>query len=232
MLEVNALCAEVGTFRLDAITFSLADGEVAGLVGPNGAGKSTLFRTLVGLRRPTSGSARTGGGRITFIDENPPMFGGGTVAEHLRFIELAARLPRGLRSDPLVERFHLGPHLDKLPSQCSLGIKRKTALVMGLIRQAEVVLLDEPLNGLDPDAQRELRDVIAEASTEGRSAIVSSHWLPELERVAARYVVLRDGATVATGTRGELADRLGAAADSSLEDLYFAAVGEVDGQGR
>ena len=227
MLVVEGLCVQRGRFVLQDVTFEMASGVVAGLVGPNGAGKTTLMTAIAGLRRAVSGRVVTDAGGVSFVDENPALYAGATVAEHLRFVELACRIRDPAPTKVLVERFQLGPHLNKVDRQLSLGTRRKTSIAMGLLRKADVLVMDEPLNGLDPDAQRELRAIMGEERDAGRSVLVSSHWLPELERVASTYLVLDDGRLHAEGTLDELRQRSGLPPDADLEAVYFATLGRI-----
>jgi ABC-2 type transport system ATP-binding protein len=128
----------------------------------------------------------------------------------------------------LLERLDLARERDKVPRELSLGMKRKVALAMGLLREAEVILLDEPLNGLDPAAQREVREILLELRADGRTLLVSSHWLPELERVADTFVLLFNGRVRSLGTLDQLRQSAGASPDADLETLYFELLGGDD----
>jgi ABC-2 type transport system ATP-binding protein len=201
------------TVALDGLDLSVRAGEVHGFLGPNGAGKSTTLRVLLGLLRADSGS-------VTIFDLDPWKH---AVALHRRLayvpgdvelwpnltggesIDLLARLRGGLdrgRRDELIERFDLDP--TKKGRAYSKGNRQKVAIVAALASDAELLLLDEPTAGLDPLMEVVFADVIFEAKERGRTVLLSSHILAQVEKLADRISIIRLGQVVQTGTLREM----------------------------
>jgi ABC-2 type transport system ATP-binding protein len=209
-IQINGLVKEFGRFRaLDGLDLTVRTGEVHGFLGPNGAGKSTTIRVLLGLLRATSGEARLLGGdpwrdattlhrRLAYVpgDVNLwPQLTGGEV------IDLLGRLRGDLdpvRRADLLERFELDPR--KRARTYSKGNRQKVALVAALASRAELLVLDEPTSGLDPLMEEVFQDCIREARAEGRTVLLSSHILAEVESLCDRVSIIRSGRTVQTGT--------------------------------
>jgi ABC-2 type transport system ATP-binding protein len=206
VIEIAALVKDYGSVRaLDGIDLEVREGEVFGFIGPNGAGKSTTIRILLDLLRPTAG-------RVAVLGEDPHA-GGSALRARLGYLpgELAleedatARQLLGhlaaVRSSagseriaPLAERFLLD--LDRPIRALSKGNKQKVGLVQALMHRPELALLDEPTSGLDPLLQREFLDLIREERDAGTSVFLSSHVLSEIEGVADRVALVRDGRIV------------------------------------
>jgi ABC-2 type transport system ATP-binding protein len=186
---------------VDSITLAIPEGAVWALVGPNGAGKSTLLSLVLGFIRPSAG-------RVTIAGESPRDYLRDHGAAYLpeRFglparwraadaLNLLARLDGGHVSiDAAVARFGLEPHLDTKVGALSRGLLQRLGLAQALLSPRRLVVLDEPTEGLDPVWRIRLRDVVAELRAAGSTVIVASHDLGEVERVADRAVLLRDGA--------------------------------------
>jgi len=201
------------TRALDGLDLEVATGEVHGFLGPNGSGKSTTIRVLLGLLRQDSGSAQLLGGdpwreaaglhrRLAYVpgDVNLwPNLTGGEV------IDLLSRLRGGLdqaRRAELLERFDLDP--SKKARSYSKGNRQKVALVAALASNAELLLLDEPTSGLDPLMEALFQDCISEVKAEGRTVLLSSHIMAEVEALCDRVSIIRAGRTVQSGTLSEL----------------------------
>ncbi len=231
-LSVRSLTVAYKKFvALDEVTFAAGPGSLLGLVGANGAGKSTLFQAIAGLISIRSGSVCLGDAergsvearrRLGYLPEEPVLWPHVTVAEHLQFIARAFEVP-GWRTKAadLLERFDLASSRDAFGSKLSQGMRRKVALAMVLMHDSRVVLLDEPFNGLDPQAQRELRSLIRGLRDEGACVVLSSHRLAELEVLADSYVVLAHGRMVARGGLDALRAASGLI-DADLETAYLA----------
>jgi ABC-type multidrug transport system ATPase subunit len=212
---------------LDDVSFSIDAGEIVGLIGPNGAGKSTAFGTLCGLLRPDSGSMRYRGaplgkdrGRIvSLIPETPDVYPLLTVWEHLVFVARLCRLAPGweARSAELLERFAMRDARDTLGSELSKGMRQKTLVAATILAQTPVLLLDEPMIGLDPLGQRSLRDVLRELRAGGTAVMLSTHQLETAEALCDRVVILNRGRTVASGT----IDEMRALGSGTLEDVFL-----------
>ena len=185
------------------------------MLGPNGAGKTTSFLMLCGLIRPDAGTIAWNGealgprrGRtIALIPENPEVYGALTVWEHIVFVARSCNLDAGweARAEVLLERFNLVDKRDTIGAALSKGMKQKTLIVATLIADAPVLLLDEPMVGLDPAGQRELREVIADLSSSGKVVIVSTHMLEAARTVSERALILKSGSKIFDGPIAELA---------------------------
>lgn len=201
------------TPALDGLDLTVATGEVHGFLGPNGAGKSTTIRILLGLLHADGGTARLLGGdpwrdtttlhrRLAYVPGDVtlwPQLSGGEV------IDLLGRLRGGLdrtRRAHLLERFDLDP--TKKSRTYSKGNRQKVALVAALASDVELLILDEPTSGLDPLMEEVFRSCIAEERRRGRTVLLSSHILTEVEALCDRVSIIRDGRTVDSGTLADL----------------------------
>jgi ABC-2 type transport system ATP-binding protein len=209
-IEVAGLVKTFGPTRaLDGLDLTVAPGEVHGFLGPNGSGKTTTIRVLLGLLRADGGTARLLGGdpwhdavdlhrRLAYVPGDVslwPKLTGGEV------IDLFARLRGDVdqrKRDDLIERFELDP--TRRSRTYSKGNKQKVALVAGLASAAELLILDEPTSGLDPLMEAVFQDCIQEAQAEGRTVLLSSHILAEVEALCDRVSIIRAGRTVESGT--------------------------------
>ncbi|GAC1444895.1 MAG: ABC transporter ATP-binding protein [Vulcanimicrobiaceae bacterium] len=210
------------------MTFALERGEVLGLLGPNGAGKTTTFLCLCGLVRPDSGTIafdgrRLGGDRgrtISLIPETPDVYPMLTVWEHLAFVARGAGLSGDWesRANDLLDRFAMSAQRDVLGQSLSKGMRQKTLIAATVLADAPVLLLDEPMIGLDPRGQRELRDLIASLRANGTSIVVSTHLIESAEAICDRLIIMKAGVVVATGNVAELRAR---ASDRTLEDVFL-----------
>jgi ABC-2 type transport system ATP-binding protein len=213
-ISVSGLVKTFGHVRaLDGLDLTVATGEVHGFLGPNGAGKSTTIRVLLGLLRADAGEARMLGGdpwsdavslhrRLSYVPGDVNLWPNLTGGEA---IDLLGRLRGGLdpaRRAELIERFELDP--TKKGRTYSKGNRQKVALVAGLASDAELLLLDEPTSGLDPLKETVFQECIEEIRKEGRTVLLSSHILAEVEALCDRVSIIRAGTTVETGSLAEL----------------------------
>ena len=229
-LRVEGLSKRYGKkVALDALTFDLQAGEVLGLLGPNGAGKTTAFLCLCGLLRPDRGTIASEGrilgperGRtISLIPETPEVYPLLTVWEHLAFVAASVRLTPGWEAaaESLLERFGLANERNALGQSLSKGMRQKTLIAATVLARAPVLLLDEPMIGLDPRGQRELRDLIATLSAAGTSILMSTHLIESAEALCDRAIIMKNGAALAQGTVAEL--RATVAAAETFEDAFL-----------
>jgi ABC-2 type transport system ATP-binding protein len=222
------------TLALDGISFSVADGEIVGLVGPNGAGKTTALRCITGIVQLTSGEIAVDGvslksseqeakRRLAFVPEVPNPYEMLTVAEHLRFIAMAYNTVNVFeeRSEQLLRRFDLYDRRDDIVLSLSKGMKQKLAVVCALVHNAKVFLFDEPLIGIDPKGAHELKEVIVESKLDGNSILISTHMLDTAEKLCDRIIILKRGRIIVEGSLEELHDRARMGEDASLEEVFL-----------
>ena len=227
-LSVSGLTKRFGAkTAIDELSFEVGGGEIVALLGPNGAGKSTTFACLAGLARPDAGTIRFDGrllesdrGRtVAVIPETPDVYPLLTVWEHLVFVARLCRLEAGweARGEQLLARFAMLEERDTVGNALSKGMRQKTLIAATVLAGTPVLLLDEPMIGLDPRGQRELREVLAELRAGGTALMISTHQLESAAALSDRIIVLNRGRLVASGTIGELrAHNAG-----SLEDIFL-----------
>ena len=207
VLVAHDLTYDYGRHRaLDGVGFELARGEVLGLLGPNGAGKSTCLRLLTGYLTPTRGYATLAGFDVTrdgpqarthlgYVPEDPLLYPHLTVDELLRLFARLKALPaatQGDECDRVAQRLALNAVRKRAAGKLSRGFRQRVAIALALLGGPDLLILDEPTNGLDPWQVIELRELILQLATE-HAIIVTSHVLSEIERVAQRALFLRDG---------------------------------------
>ena len=203
MIEVQGLTKRFGkTVAVDDLSFRVRPGAVTGFLGPNGAGKTTTLRILLGLVHPTAGTATIAGRRYADLDAPLHRVGAAVEAagfhpgrsgrDHLRGVALAARIS-STRVDEVLADVDLVAQARRRVRTYSLGMRQRLLLAQALLGDPEVLLLDEPANGLDPAGMRWLRDLLRRFAEDGRTVLVSSHVLAEVEQVADEVVILHRG---------------------------------------
>ena len=244
-IQVRDFSKRYGTVSaVRGLNLDVPQGEILGLVGPNGAGKTTTLRALAGILRPTTGTLSIAGfdlavapveakRRLAFIPDEPHLFDYLTVEEHLRFTarlygvpDAAARIPELLAEMELTEKSGV------LPSELSRGMKQKLSVAAALLHDPAVLILDEPLTGLDPAGIRRMKDTIRRRAERGTSVILSSHLLNLVEELCTRVLLLRRGEVAALGTITELRALRPELATASLEDLFIALIDDATPAGR
>lgn len=201
---------------VDDLTFDVSPGRVTGFLGANGAGKTTTMRVLLGLAAPTAGSALIGGQPYHRLPDPVRQVGaaldsstfhpGRSAAQHLRIITTATGLPRR-RVDEVLDLVGLSDAAGRRVGGFSLGMRQRLSLAGALLGDPAVLVLDEPLNGLDPDGIRWMRDLLRSLATEQRTVFVSSHLLSEVEQTVDDVIVLARGRLAAQTTLTDLAAR-------------------------
>ncbi|QEC48729.1 ABC transporter ATP-binding protein [Baekduia soli] len=202
----------VGLHRLD---LDLRAGECVALIGANGSGKSTAVRTIAGLLEPTDGTVRICGhdphvepgaqaarAALALVPDTPLLYDDLTVRQHLALVALAhAQVDDGLaaRIDALLEHLGLSARADFLPAELSRGMRQKTGLACALIRPAALMVLDEPVVGLDPPSQALLAELLLDAKARGTAVLLTTHQMMFADGVADRAVVLGEGAVLDRG---------------------------------
>ncbi|MEV8035258.1 ABC transporter ATP-binding protein [Streptomyces sp. NPDC002742] len=213
-ITVNGLTKRYGAVTaVDRLTFEVEPGKVTGFLGPNGAGKTTTLRMLLGLVTPTAGRALIDGRRYAELSE--PRRAVGAVLEatgfhpgrrgrdHLRILALAADIPFS-RVEKVLERVGLADAADRRVGGYSLGMRQRLGLASALLGDPNVLVLDEPANGLDPAGMAELRDLLRDLAGEGRTVLMSSHVLSEVAQTVDRVVIVAAGTLRYAGTLTEL----------------------------
>ncbi len=211
---------------VDDLTFSLEAGTVTGFLGPNGAGKSTTLRLLLGLAEPTAGKALVFGRRYRELDQPARRAGavlesndfdpGRSGRDHLRVLALAAEIPSS-RVDEVLELVELAADSRRRVKTYSLGMRQRLGLAAALLGDPALLVLDEPANGLDPAGVHWLRSLLRSFAAEGRTVLVSSHVLAELEQAIDHVMIINRGRLVAAARLDELTD-----GDRTLEEAYLA----------
>jgi ABC-2 type transport system ATP-binding protein len=213
------------TIAVNDVSFTLEPGSVTVLLGPNGAGKSTLFKSIIGFLKYTGEITLDGilnktpeaRARMGYIPEMPALYPNLTVREHMEFLARAYRLKDYKdRADQLIEDFELTDKSKKFGDELSKGMQQKLNLCLGLLPDPEVVIMDEPMIGLDPHAIRKLKEIIEEERSAGKTVIVSTHIIDSVDMLWDRVLIMKEGVLRADMTKDEL-DQTG----KTLEQLFF-----------
>ena len=213
-LEVAGLTKRFGAVTaVDSLSFTVTPGRVTGFLGPNGAGKTTTLRCLLGLVRPTEGAALVGGREYRDLDNPLRVVGaaleaasfhpGRSARDHLRFLARAAELPDS-RVDEVLATVGLAEFAGRRVGNFSLGMRQRLGLAQALLGDPTVLVLDEPANGLDPAGIAWLRGFLRALAAEGRTVLISSHVLSEVQQTVDDVVVIARGRLVTQGALAEL----------------------------
>lgn len=242
MIDVTAFEKWYGKFAaVRGLTFHVPAGSIVALVGPNGAGKTTTIRTLCGILRPTRGSLSICGfdvlrqplevkRRTAYVPDDPPLFESLTVWEHLRFIAATHHLLEWQTdADRLLERFQLDDKKMSLAAELSRGMRQKVALACAYLRKPSVLLLDEPMTGLDPPSIRTLKETFREQAALGTTLLISSHLLGVVEDMCNHLILMRQGIALFDGTMQLAKSRFGGES-TSLEDVFFQLTAAAEGE--
>ena len=221
MIEVQNLTKEYGRFRaVDDLSFRVAPGEVLGFLGPNGAGKTTTMRIVAGFLPATAGRVRVCGAdietqaveakrRIGYLPEGAPSYPEMTPRSFLEFIADARGIPpaqRRQRLDAVFQQLHLEGVLEQTIDTLSKGYRRRVGLAQAILHDPEVLILDEPTDGLDPNQKHEVRNLIRELG-KSKAVVFSTHILEEVDAACSRAIIIDRGKIVAQGTPNELRAR-------------------------
>ncbi len=216
-IEISGLTKRYGdTTAVDDLTFTVSPGRVTGFLGPNGAGKSTTMRLVLGLDRPDAGIATIGGTRYADLAEPMRRVGallearalhpGRTARNHLRYLAYSQGIAPA-RVEQMLELVGLADVADKRVGGFSLGMGQRLGVAVALLGDPSVLMLDEPVNGLDIEGVRWIRTLLRDLADEGRTVLLSSHLLSEVSVTADHLVVIRGGRLVANCSTAELLDR-------------------------
>ena len=182
---------------------SIDKGTVYGLIGKNGAGKTTFLRLLAGLSVPTEGTVEySGNPTVASIIESPGIFPALSARDNL--IVKAKNIGKEANADVILKTVGLTQAADRRASQFSLGMKQRLGIAIALVGNPDILLLDEPMNGLDPEGMREMREMIESLAEQGKTIIISSHLLDELSKTATRFGFMKDGRILREFSREEI----------------------------
>lgn len=248
VIEIDGLHVtyKVGFFRksvqaVRGISFGVDEGEIVGLIGPNGSGKTSTLKVLLGLVRATKGAARIRGidsrqprsrAQLGFLPENPYVYPYLTPRE---FVDLCGRLSgldgatREKRVPAVLERAGIAFAADRPVRRLSKGMLQRTGLAAALVAEPSLLVLDEPMSGLDPLGRREVRDLIFEEKRRGRTVLFSSHVLSDIEALCDRVVILRKGELITHGAVRDLVKRSATLTELTLRGLPESARADVVG---
>ena len=240
LVEITGLTKRYGdTLAVDGVDLLVHPGEVYGFLGPNGAGKTTTLRILTGLIAPTSGSVRVLGGspgqsqvlaRIGSMIESPAFYPYLSGLDNLRLLAEYAEVPRTRIAEVLAQVDLTDRARDRF-STYSLGMKQRLGVAAALLKDPELVILDEPTNGLDPAGMRDMRRLIRELGADGRTVLLSSHLLGEVQQICDRVGIISEGRMVAEHAVEELREQqelvIRAAPLESAHSVLRTALGDV-----
>jgi ABC-2 type transport system ATP-binding protein len=239
MIELQQLTKHFGELvAVDHVTLTIPRGEFFAVLGPNAAGKTTTIRIVAGLMKPTSGRARVAGfdvqvepiearRRMAYVPDFPFLYDKLTPWEFLRFTGQLFRMEEGRIESAArgwAARFNLGEYLNTAIESLSHGTRQRVALASAMMHDPEVIVLDEPMVGLDPHHARVLKDILKELADRGATIFVSTHQLSVAEEMADRIGIMHHGRMIAVGSREELRQRSGQ--DGALEQTFLALTAE------
>jgi ABC-2 type transport system ATP-binding protein len=239
VIRLKQLTKRYGRFTaVDGIDLEIPSGQLFGFLGPNGAGKTTTFRMIAGILRPTSGTVEVGGidinrepreakARLGFIPDRPFVYDKLTGAEFLRFAaalygQQGPTVER--RIDELLELFELSRWKNELTESYSHGMRQKLIISGALVHRPEVIVVDEPMIGLDPKSARLLKDLFRQFVDRGGTVLMSTHTLEVAETMCDRIAIVHGGKIVASGNMADLREQT-ASADLGLEELFLKLTG-------
>jgi ABC-2 type transport system ATP-binding protein len=234
MLKTRGLCKSFGRPAVDHLDLSIAAGEIYALLGPNGAGKTTTLRMVCGLLTPDAGSIEIAGHdalaeaarakQVTaWLPDEPLLYDRLTPLEYLEFVAGLWAVPTALartRAEALLTELGLWPHRGEQCEGFSRGMRQKTALAGALLHDPLLLIMDEPLSGLDAAASRQVKDLLRARVNTGRTVVLTTHVLEVAERLADRIGIINAGRMVAEGTFAELRHRAGNGQET-LEDVFL-----------
>jgi len=234
-LELRTVSKTFGTKPAVAgLSLSVGEGEMYGLIGPNGSGKTTTMKIIAGIYRPTSGVIKVSGintqamptrakRALGYVPDDPAAYDLLTGREFLQFVGELYGMPRAERDtriSALLASYHLEPVADGLFMHYSRGTKQKLSLAAALLHRPSVLLIDEPMVGLDPESAKITKVLLTDFVREGGSVLLSTHTLSVADEICDRFGILKDGRLVAEGTHAELSAKSGRL--GSLEEVYLA----------
>lgn len=240
-IELSGLTRNYGpVVAVDHVDLVVGAGEIFGLLGPNGAGKSTMIKMIIGLLRPTSGTARVLGmdvrerpievkRRVGILPEELHLYERLTGDEYLLFTGRMYGLPEATvrtRTEQLLNILEMTEAKGRLIIDYSQGMKKKVALAAAIIHKPDVVFLDEPFNGVDVVSSRSIRNILNHLVGKGMTVFFSSHVMELVEKICTRVAIMKKGRLVVSGTLEELRSSMQIADDKDLEEIFLHSIGE------
>lgn len=235
LIETSQLTKQFGSNKaLSELNLRIMPGEIYGLLGPNGAGKTTTIKTVLGLLEPTSGSIRVAGfdpvknplevkARIGYVAENPIVYDSLSPRDFLEFVASIRKIDPAASNEmvrSLADAFDMAQYFDSPIATLSLGMKQKVALIASLIHRPKVLLLDEPLNGLDAKSSRIVKDLVSFHAEKGGAVLFSTHVMEVAQQVCTRIGIIYQGKLIAEGTLDQLRSEIHGE-DSTLEEVFL-----------
>lgn len=236
ILEVKELYKKYSNeLVLNDINLRIYPGEILGIIGENGAGKSTLIQCMLGLVKPSKGDILikdisikddeiAAKKSLSYIPELPLLYSDLTVWEHLRLVAMAFEMDENdfkKKGKALLQQFELYEKRNMIPSNFSKGMKQKVAISCALLHDADILLVDEPFTGLDVSSVRDLKEMIMDLNEKGKSIIIATHILDAAEKMCQRFLILKQGETLAQGTIENIKSEVQINKDISLEELFL-----------
>ncbi len=237
MIEIKNLCKTYGTKKaLNDVSLTIRQGEIFGFLGHNGAGKSTTIKSLVSIIQPTSGTITIDGmdlaaqrmaikQKIAYVPDTPDLFLQLTAGEYWDLIAAAYEVDANLKATrlrELAQLFDMLEHQEETLSSFSHGMRQKTILIGALLPDPDIWILDEPLQGLDPQAAFDLKEMMRAHAAKGKTVIFSTHVLDTAQQLCDQLAILKKGELLYNGS---VADLLATAPDESLESIYLQMTG-------
>jgi ABC-2 type transport system ATP-binding protein len=235
LIEASELTKQFGSVKaLTGLSFRVMPGEIYGLLGPNGAGKTTTIKVITGLVEPTSGSVTVEGfnpiknpievkSRIGYVAEKPTLYESLSSRDFLEFVASIRKIDQKAANriiTQLADAFGMEKYFDAPIATLSMGMKQKVALIASLVHQPPVLLLDEPLSGLDAKSSRIVKDLLALHTQKGGAVLFSTHIMEVAEHLCTRIGIIYQGKLVAEGTIDQLKSKSGNKSET-LENLFL-----------
>lgn len=235
LIEASELTKQFGSVQaLTGLTFRVMPGEIYGLLGPNGAGKTTTLKAIIGLVEPTSGRVTVGGfdpakypievkSRIGYVAENPILYNSLSTRDFLEFVASIRKIDKTSVNSvvaQLGDAFDMAEYFDAPIATLSTGMKQKVALIASLVHQPPVLLLDEPLSGLDAKSSRIVKDLLSLHTKKGGAVLFSTHIMEVAEHLCTRIGIIYQGKIIAEGTLDQLKTKAGSKSET-LEEVFL-----------
>lgn len=235
LIEASGLTKQFGSVQaLTGLDFRVMPGEIYGLLGPNGAGKTTTIKVITGLVEPTSGWVKVGGfdpvknpievkSRIGYVAENPILYESLSSRDFLEFVASIRKIDQDAGNrivTQLADAFDMAQYFDSPIATLSMGMKQKVTLIASLIHQPPILLLDEPLNGLDAKSSRIVKDLVSLHARKGGAVLFSTHIMEVAEHICTRIGIIYQGKVIAEGTLDQLKSKTEGRSET-LEEVFL-----------